>query len=81
MNARDDLRDCFLSDSRERFEAAADALGAEVEAATRASVAADFEQFGKRKDFLSWGEGVLIAREGLCACRGGSKPCETAAKS
>ncbi|WP_326739092.1 hypothetical protein [Streptomyces sp. NBC_01022] len=30
MSARDELRDCFLSDSRDRFEAAADAFKAEV---------------------------------------------------
>lgn len=30
MSARDELRDCFLSDSRERFENAADAYRAEV---------------------------------------------------
>lgn len=30
MSARDELRDCFLSDSRDRFEAAADAYRAEV---------------------------------------------------
>ncbi|SDN19056.1 hypothetical protein [Streptomyces wuyuanensis] len=30
MSARDELRDCFLSDSRDRFEAAADAFRAEV---------------------------------------------------
>lgn len=57
------------------------ALVAEVEVAVRASIAADFMQFGQHKDVLSWGEAVLIAREGLCNCRGGSKPCETAATS
>jgi len=30
MSARDDLRDCFLSDSRDRFETAADAYRAEI---------------------------------------------------
>ncbi|MGW6703545.1 hypothetical protein ACWGDE_01445 [Streptomyces sp. NPDC054956] len=31
MSARDELRDCFLSDSRDRFEAAADAYRAAIE--------------------------------------------------
>lgn len=30
MNARDELRDCFLSGSRDRFEAAADSYGASM---------------------------------------------------
>jgi hypothetical protein len=49
---------------------------AEVERKVRAEIAADFEQFGKRQDSLSWGEAHLIAGEGLCVCRGGSKPCD-----
>ncbi|MFB7605221.1 hypothetical protein [Streptomyces gardneri] len=40
MSARDELRDCFLSDSRERFEAAADAHRAEVQAERDAQIVA-----------------------------------------
>lgn len=47
-----------------------------IERKVRAEIAADFMQFGKRQDSLSWGEAVLIAREGLCRCRGGSKSCD-----
>ncbi|WP_426404254.1 hypothetical protein ACN9M0_24955 [Streptomyces sp. R-07] len=40
MSARDELRDCFLSDSRDRFEAAADAHRAEVIAERDAQIVA-----------------------------------------
>ncbi|MGW6531381.1 hypothetical protein [Streptomyces venezuelae] len=50
-------------------------LRAETEREVRRSIAADFETFGKKQVSLSWGEAYLIAREGLCVCRGGSKPC------
>lgn len=40
MSARDELRDCFLSDSRGRFEAAADKYRAEVLAEAHAEVVA-----------------------------------------
>ncbi|MDX3520778.1 hypothetical protein [Streptomyces scabiei] len=53
-----------------------DALRAEIEREVRWQIAADFKQFGKRQDTLSWGEAALIAREGLCRCRGGSQPRE-----
>lgn len=52
MTARDDLRDCFLSDSRDRFEAAADAFRVEVlrEAADMAETLRGFgPAFGARK--------------------------------
>lgn len=52
------------------------ALVVAVKSKTRAEIAADFEQFGKRQDSLSWGEAHLIASEGLCVCRGGDKPCD-----
>ena len=51
-------------------------LRAEVEREVRWSIAADFQTFGRRQDSLSWGEAHLIARDGLCRCRGGSKPCD-----
>jgi len=53
-----------------------DAFRAEIEREVRWQIAADFERFGKRQDTLSWGEAALVAREGLCRCRGGSQPCE-----
>lgn len=40
MSARDDLRDCFLSDSRDRFDAAVDAYRAEVLAEAKIEVVA-----------------------------------------
>jgi parvulin-like peptidyl-prolyl isomerase len=51
-------------------------LRAEIEREVRWQIAADFETFGRKQDSLSWGEAHLIAREGLCRCRGGSKPCD-----
>ena len=53
------------------------ALVVAVKSKVRAEIAADFEQLGKRQGSLTWGEAVLIASEGLCVCRGGSKPCDT----
>jgi len=53
-----------------------DAFRAEIEREVRWRIAKDFEQFGKRQDTLGWGEAYLIAREGLCRCRGGDKPCD-----
>jgi len=40
MSARDELRDCFLSDSRSRFDSAADAYRAEVLTEQAAEMAA-----------------------------------------
>lgn len=42
----------------------------------RWSIAEDFTKLGERQDTLTWGEAVVIAREGLCRCRGGNKPCQ-----
>lgn len=53
------------------------AVRAEVERETRWQVAADFELLGKRRDTVGWGEAVMVAREGLCKCQGGSVPCPT----
>jgi len=53
-----------------------ESVHAEAERKVRAEIAADFEQLGKRQGSLTWGEAVLIAREGLCVCRGGSQPCD-----
>lgn len=44
MSARDELRDCFLSDSRDRFEAAADKYRAEVLAEAHGEVVAWLEK-------------------------------------
>jgi hypothetical protein len=46
-----------------------------VRTAVRAEIAADFELLGKRHASLSWGQAVMVAREGLCQCQGGSVPC------
>ncbi|MGP4114615.1 hypothetical protein ACTWP5_27365 [Streptomyces sp. 4N509B] len=46
------------------------------EQSIRNQIADDFTKFGERQDTLSWGEAVVIAREGLCRCRGGRKPCQ-----
>lgn len=57
---------------------ALDAYRAEVERQTRGQVEDDFHRLGKTQNMLSWGEAVAIAREGLCSCRGGIKPCTEA---
>ena len=51
---------------------------AKAEARVRAGIAADFATFGRRQDSLSSAEAYLIAREGLCRCRGGKVPCTEA---
>jgi hypothetical protein len=48
---------------------------ASVERDVRWSIAEDFSTFGRKHESFNWGEAHLIAREGLCQCRGGSKPC------
>jgi hypothetical protein len=53
-----------------------DQMVEQVERRVRWQIAADFEQFGKRQSALTWGEAAVIAREGLCRCRGGSEPCD-----
>ncbi|MFJ2676334.1 hypothetical protein [Streptomyces sp. NPDC087525] len=54
-----------------------DAFRAEVEREVRAAVAADFDRRAKRTtDFLSPGQAREIALHGLCACSGGTKPCD-----
>ncbi|MFE3326820.1 hypothetical protein [Streptomyces sp. NPDC059176] len=55
-----------------------DAFAADVEREVRWQIARDFEKYGKRHDSLSTGEAYYIARDGLCSCRGGSKPCDAA---
>ncbi|MEU0665702.1 hypothetical protein ABZ508_26450 [Streptomyces lavendulocolor] len=69
MSARDELRDCFLSDSRDRFEAAADAYRAEVlrEAADVAETLRQFDPaFGARKSAqISENVGVLRVADEL----------------
>ncbi|MBX7464883.1 hypothetical protein [Streptomyces sp. NPDC057910] len=54
------------------------AFSVAVEREVRAEIAADIRFVGKQRDTLSWGEAHLIASEGLCACRGGRKPCQDA---
>lgn len=49
---------------------------ATIEAKTREAIAQDFIRQGKASDSLSWGQAVSIARDGLCACSGGIKPCD-----
>ncbi|GHH87930.1 hypothetical protein [Streptomyces capitiformicae] len=51
-------------------------LRAEIERDIRWQVAEDFKTVGEKQDSLSWGEAYYIARDGLCRCRGGSKPCD-----
>ncbi|MFF8829269.1 hypothetical protein [Streptomyces sp. NPDC015131] len=48
----------------------------EAERDVRSQVAKDFEKYGKRRNSLSTGEAYYIARDGLCACRGGDKACD-----
>ncbi|MFE4867638.1 hypothetical protein [Streptomyces sp. NPDC056682] len=48
-----------------------------VRTKVRAEVAADFELLGRRQESLTWGQAVMVAREGLCQCQGGSVPCPT----
>ncbi|RCH70540.1 hypothetical protein DT019_03350 [Streptomyces sp. SDr-06] len=65
-------------DERIPAEAASDLLHAFYEAVrteTRRQVAADFELVGRRQESLTWGQAVMVAREGLCQCQGGSVPC------
>jgi hypothetical protein len=38
--------------------------------------AEDFVRQGKASDTLTWGQAVYIARDGLCSCSGGLKPCD-----
>lgn len=47
-----------------------------VEHRTRWAVAEDFVRQGKASDSLTWGQAVYIARDGLCGCSGGLKPCD-----
>lgn len=56
-------------------QALIDQLRAEVERNVRWQIAEDFKTYGQRRDTLSWGEAFYIARDGLCVCRGGRKPC------
>ncbi|MFD5910311.1 hypothetical protein ACFWHL_16490 [Streptomyces massasporeus] len=51
-------------------------MRAETERQVRAQIAEDFKRLGNRQSSLSWGEAYYIARDGLCRCRGGSKPCD-----
>ena len=53
-----------------------DAYRGEIERDVRWQIAKDFEEFGKTHDTFSWGQAVYIARDGLCSCSGGSKPCD-----
>lgn len=53
-----------------------DSLREQIEREVRAQIAEDFKTLGKRQSTLSWGEAHLIARDGLCRCRGGSKSCD-----
>jgi hypothetical protein len=56
----------------------AQTLLARFRAEIRAEVAADFQLAARHQDEFSWGEAVDIARDGLCSCRGGNKPCPKA---
>jgi hypothetical protein len=56
-----------------------DRLKAETRTAedrVRESIAQDFIRQGEASDSLNWGQAVYIAREGLCGCSGGIKPCD-----
>jgi hypothetical protein len=53
-------------------------LRSEAERDVRSQIAKDFEKYGQRHDSLSTGEAYYIARDGLCACRGGDKLCDAA---
>lgn len=71
------LRDACDHIAEQDSEIGAQSIRANAaEQTTRDQIAADFTKFGERQDRLSWGEAVLIAREGLCRCRGGNKPCQ-----
>lgn len=59
----------------DEIRVALDAMRAEVEREIRWQIADDFHRLGCTQDALSWGEALMIAREGLCSCRGGIKPC------
>lgn len=48
---------------------------AAVEHDVRWSIAEDFTRYGRVAESLTWGEANLVAREGLCTCRGGDKSC------
>jgi hypothetical protein len=72
MNARDEL---LLVDGSDDWPAKADRILAMHAAEVRNAVAADFELLGKRHASLSWGQAVMVVREGLCQCQGGSVPC------
>jgi hypothetical protein len=52
------------------------AENASTEAKVRESIAEDFVRQGKASDTLNWGQAVYIARDGLCSCSGGIKPCD-----
>lgn len=67
----------LCTNSPQDAQALLDDIRAKAERDVRSSIAADFEQFGKQQSKLTWGEAALIAREGLCACRGGQKPCQS----
>lgn len=74
---RDRLRKSQSEVERLREQVAeTEVLLASAEQHTRKAVADDFAAFGKRRDELSWAEARMIAFEGLCTCRGGTKPCE-----
>lgn len=49
---------------------------AATEPRVREAVAQDFIRQGKASDSLTWGHAVYIARDGLCGCSGGIKPCD-----
>ncbi|SDN19094.1 hypothetical protein [Streptomyces wuyuanensis] len=51
-------------------------LRAEAERDVRWQIARDFEKYSRVAENLSWGEAYYIARDGLCTCRGGDKPCD-----
>lgn len=59
MTARNELRDCFLSDSRDRFDAAADAYRAEVLAERLTDAERQFLTFAldQAADEMSLGDG------------------------
>lgn len=85
MSARDELFRLAVRQDMVAEEGAAqllDAYRAEVERDVRSQVAEDFKRVGKTPNTdISWGRAFYIARDGLCSCSGGLKPCEMAGES
>ena len=78
MSARDELIQAYAPPryvDGGRFEELLDTVVADAERTAREQVATDFAIYGERQPRIALGMAQLIAREGLCACRGGRAAC------